>query len=75
MGWIIETENGRCAATRDFPMNAAEIYELEVSKLSARCHYVNFHDKAIKTEISIFGSQALGAGRRRSLSLAVKVLI
>ena len=31
-------------------------------------------DKTIKTEISVFGSQALGAERRRSPSLAVKVL-
>ena len=55
---------------------AAGIYELEVSQSSTRCHYVNLNDKTIKTEISIFGSQALGAERRRSpYFLAVKVLI
>ena len=31
--------------------------------------------KTIKTEISVFGSQALGVERWRSPSLAVKVLI
>ena len=50
------------------------MYELEVSKSSARCHYVDFHDKAVMTEKSVFGSQALGAERRRSPTLAVKVL-
>ena len=53
---------------------AAEIYELEVSRSSAGCHYVDFRDKAIMTEISVFGSQALGTERQRSPSLAVKVL-
>ena len=72
---MMETENGRCAAPCDFPMNAAGIYELEVSKSSARCHYVDFRDKSImKAEISVFGSQALGAERRKSPSLVVKVL-
>ena len=54
---------------------AAGIYELEVSQSSARCHYVDLNDKTIKTEIFVFGSQALGAERRRSPSMAVKVLI
>ena len=36
--------------------------------------YDDLNDKTIKTEISVFGRQALGAERRRSLSLAVKVL-
>ena len=74
---MIETENGRCAATSDFSMNAAEIYELEVSKSSARCHFVDFRDKAIMTEIFAFGSQALVAERLSTIlspSLAVKVL-
>ena len=66
---------GGCAATGDSPMNVLEMYELEVSKLSAICHYADFRDKATKTEISVFGRQALGAQRRRSPSLAVKVLI
>ena len=38
-------------------------------------YYVDFRDKTIKTEISVSGSQALGAERLRSPSLAVKVLI
>ena len=38
-------------------------------------HYVDFRDKIIKTETSVFGSQALGAERRRSPSLAVKALM
>ena len=50
------------------------MYELEVSKSSASCHYIDFRDKTMMTEISVFGSQALGAERRRSPSLAVKVL-
>ena len=66
---------GGCAATGDSPMNVLEMYELEVSKLSAICHYADFRDKATKTEISVFGRQALGAQRRRSPSLAGKVLI
>ena len=65
---------GGCAATGDSPMNVLEMYELEVSKLSAICHYADFRDKATKTEISVFGRQALGAQRRRSPSLAGKVL-
>ena len=52
----------------------AEIYELEVSYSSARCHYVDFRNKTITTGISVLGSQALGAERRGSPSLAVKVL-
>ena len=52
----------------------AEMYELEVAKSSARCHYTDFRDKTIydgnvrlwqssvghrKTEISVFGSQSV----------------
>ena len=53
---------------------AAEIYELELSYSPARCHYVDLNDITIKTEIYVLGSQALGAERRKSPSLAVKVL-
>ena len=53
---------------------AAAIYELEVSQSSSRCQYVDLNDKTINTGISVFGSQALGAERRRSPSLTDKVL-
>ena len=55
MGWMIETENVRCAATRDFPMNAAEFINLK---------YPNYPQGVT---MSISAEKLLG---RRSLSLA-----
>ena len=56
-------------------MYAPELYELEVSKSFPRCHYIDFRDKTMMTEMSVFGSQSLGAERQRSPCLAVKMLI